>query len=365
MINTKFFIPRGLQYDKVKSFTQRWTSPSNIALVKYWGKTGNQIPANPSLSFTLKNAISDTEVKFTRKKEEDDSINFKLVFEGKENEVFHSKIHKFFNNIVSYAPYLKKFDMEISSSNSFPHSSGIASSASGFSAIAMCLIGLEKELGSDLSESRLLKKASFLARLGSGSAARSIQGPVMVWGEHECYKYSQNEFAILPDLKINDVFTDFQDTILLVDKGAKEVSSTQGHALMNGHLFADARFKQAELNMIKMAQVLRDGNLDEFGKIVESEALTLHAMMMTSSPSYILMKPRTLSIIQKVKEFRKESGLHLYFTLDAGANVHLLYPKVDKEKILSFIKSELIQYCEGQSFIEDEVGVGAVDMSIS
>src|SRR5690606_30052350 len=130
---------------------------------------------------------------------------------------------------------------------------------------------------------------------------------------------------------------DFQDTILLVDKGEKQVSSTVGHNLMHNHPYAQNRFKQAHQNMEDLKTILESGDLKAFNALVESEALTLHAMMLTSMPYFILMKPNTLEIINKIWGFREKTGLHISFTLDAGANVHVLYPKSERHEILQFI----------------------------
>jgi diphosphomevalonate decarboxylase len=146
---------------------------------------------------------------------------------------------------------------------------------------------------------------------------------------------------------------------LLVDKGEKQVSSTVGHDLMHNHPYAERRFEQAHENLSKLKTVLEFGNLDEFIAIVESEALTLHAMMMTSMPYFILMKPNTLEIINKIWKFRNETKTPVCFTLDAGANVHILYPENDIEKVLQFIKNELVGYCQNGQYICDEIGNGS------
>jgi diphosphomevalonate decarboxylase len=101
-----------------------------------------------------------------------------------------------------------------------------------------------------------------------------------------------------------------------------------------------------------------EGDIETFGEIVESEALTLHAMMMTSLPYFILMKPNTLEVINAVWAYRKETGNPLYFTLDAGANVHLLYPESHKEVILEFIDNSLRTFCKDGSYLCDYVGLG-------
>ena len=118
-------------------------------------------------------------------------------------------------------------------------------------------------------------------------------------------------------------------------------------------------FQQAHDNLQSLKKILENGDLKQFITLIESEALTLHAMMMTSLPYFILMKPNTLEIINKIWNFRKETGLHIGFTLDAGANVHVLYPKFEAEKIMEFINNELVAFCQNGHYICDQVGNGA------
>jgi diphosphomevalonate decarboxylase len=108
-----------------------------------------------------------------------------------------------------------------------------------------------------------------------------------------------------------------------------------------------------------MESIFKSGDLDAFIALVESEALTLHAMMMTSHPYFILMKPNTLEIINKIWAFRKETDSKVCFTLDAGANVHVLFPAKEKERVLDFIKNELAMHCKNGEFIVDQLGLGA------
>ena len=355
MISEKDFI--ATNYSSVEKANFKWSAPSNIALVKYWGKKENQIPANPSISFTLNNCKTITALDVV-KKENLSEITFDLLFEGKPKEDFKPKILKFFQRIEKYCPYIKEYHFVIDTQNTFPHSSGIASSASGMAAIAMNIMCLEKEINPSITEEYFYQKASFLARLGSGSACRSIKGEVVIWGEHKETENSSNLFGIpFEDLHAN--FKNYQDTILLVDKGEKQVSSTVGHDLMNGHPFAEQRFVQAHSNLSKIKKILAFGNIKEFINIVESEALTLHAMMMASNPYFILMKPNTLEIINKIWSFRNISEIPVCFTLDAGANVHILYPEKEAEDIYKFINNELVAYCQNGHYICDRIGFGA------
>jgi diphosphomevalonate decarboxylase len=356
-MTTADFIP-GKPSHLIDSGRFAWSAPSNIALVKYWGKKADQIPANPSISFTLNNCKTITSLAFS-KKENNGDFSFDLLFEGKPKEDFKPKILKFFERIENYCPFLKDYHFNIETENTFPHSSGIASSASGMAALALNIMSLEKALYPEMTDDYCYRKASFLARLGSGSACRSIKGEVVVWGNHAEIEGSSDLFGVSFPAPVHDNFKNYQDTILLVDTGEKQVSSTVGHDLMHDHPFAEQRFAQAHCNLSEIKTILESGNLEKFIAIVESEALTLHAMMMTSLPYFILMKPNTLGIINRIWKFRNETQIPVCFTLDAGANVHVLYPENVSAKVLQFIQSELVGYCKNDGYICDVVGKGS------
>lgn len=331
------------------SFTSK--APSNIALVKYWGKEENQIPKNTSISFTLSACFTLTTLHIKKS----DNPTLEVYFEGEKKDDFKPKILTFLDRIKEYCPYLSEYNLKIETRNSFPHSSGIASSASGMAALASCFMQMEKELNPLMEEGFFKQKASFLARLGSGSASRSLDGELVIWGEHKHFKDSSNLYGIKYPHKIHTNFKNFHDTILLVDKGEKQVSSTVGHNLMHHHPFAENRFKQANENIVEIDKFLQSGNLDKFIKIIESEALSLHAMMMTSLPYFMLMKPNTVEIIHRIWAFRQKTNLPVCFTLDAGANVHVLYPEKDKKDIYAFITKELVPLCQNNHYICDRV----------
>ncbi len=360
-MNVEQFLPQGYG-NEPSSGTITWQSPSNIALVKYWGKYGEQMPKNPSVSFTLNNCNTVTTLSYVAIEKPFAKAAFEISLDGNPAPEFRKKIEEFFDRIEQYLPFIKNYKFTVETSNSFPHSSGIASSASGMSALALCLMSIEKELRPDMDEDFFRKKASFLSRLGSGSASRSIGGPLVVWGTHSEIEGSSQLYGTAYPFEVHEVFQNYQDTILLVDKGEKQVSSTVGHGLMKNHDYAEARFSQAHDNLSALKGIFKSGDLDAFIELVESEALTLHAMMMTSHPYFILMKPNTLEIINKIWEYRGASDSKVCFTLDAGANVHVLYPKEEKETVLAFIARELSGYCKNQEFIEDHTGVGAIQL---
>ena len=326
----------------VKKATIEYQSPSNIALVKYWGKKGVQIPMNPSISFTLSNCATTTSVEFEHSTEEEE-VAFEFLFEGEPKPSFHPKLAKFFSLVTQDFPELKQYRLTINSSNSFPHSSGIASSASAMSALALCLGDFEKKLKEDNYPYNIQERVSHWARLGSGSACRSVFPGLALWGKTPEVEGSSDEFAIEVD-DVAPVFKDYCDIVLLVDKGKKKISSTVGHQLMDGHPYANARINHANENLGRLMKILQKGDVDDFIEVVENEALTLHAMMLASNPGFFLIHDGTLKIIEKIRYFREQEGVKLCFTLDAGANVHLLYPKEDHDTVTAFVIENLLEY---------------------
>ncbi|MCR5658851.1 MAG: hypothetical protein K6G25_05950 [Bacteroidales bacterium] len=333
-----------------------WASPSNIALVKYWGKKGKQIPQNPSISFTLSECRSETFVTY----EKADSFGFRFFFDGKESPAFGAKIEKFLLDYQAFFPFINQLSLTVESHNTFPHSSGIASSASSMSAFVMCLMEIERSLS--LSKGRTidlnLQKVSYFSRLASGSASRSVYPKMALWGATSYYEGSSDEYAVSLENDIHPIFKTYRDAILIVSGETKSVSSRAGHALMEGNPYAPARYAKANENIKDLLAALQSGDVDTFIHITESEALQLHALMMCSDPSYILMKPNTLNLINEIRGFREETKIPLCFTLDAGPNVHLLYPKQEADKVDYYIKNVLVEFCDKDRWIADRVGDG-------
>lgn len=337
----------------ISSQTVTESCPSNIALIKYWGKYENQIPANPSISYTLNHCRTNTTMEFSA----GEGFSVQTFLAGNEEQKFAEKIEKYFKNIEQYLPWILKGKYVIRTENTFPHSSGIASSASGFGAIAKCLMQLDAAFSGSISEEVSLEKASFLARLGSGSACRSLYNGLVVWGNTKEVEGSSDLYAVqYPNDEIHPVFKNFNDWVLLIHEGEKSVSSTVGHGLMKTNPYAERRFQEAHENFATLKNILKTGDLEGFIKLTEHEALTLHAMMMMSDPAFILMKTGTLEVINKIWEFRRITGLPLFFTLDAGANIHLLFPKdIESDKIKIFIKQELLPFTQNGGVVKDEM----------
>ncbi len=326
-------------------------APSNIAIVKYWGKKGLQIPMNTSVSFTLTNSKTITTARAEKLNQPQNEVLFSFLFEGKENPAFNEKLKTFLNRIQRFSPYINQYKWHFESRNTFPHSSGIASSASGFAALAKIIMKLEQKINPRKSWDYQLAKTSFLARLGSGSASRSVTGPVMIWGKHHQIKESSDEYAIVWN-DLHENFKHVSDWIILIETGVKQVSSTTGHQLMQNHPFKTERITLAQQRSIETLKALKTGDWELFGKILEEEALMLHAMMMTSSPYYLLMKPETLKIIQSLWDYRKHTSIPSYFSLDAGANVHLIFPASYNNQIKDWLESDLKS---DKNFISDYI----------
>lgn len=324
----------------------RVRSASNIALIKYWGKFGEQLPCNPSLSVTLSNCF--TEASFLVSRENPGALDFTL--EGKKKEGFDSKAIKLHKRIAKDYPSLLEYSFKIDSRNTFPHGAGIASSASALSCLAK---GFLHALA--INDPKIVGSYS---RIGSGSACRSVLDGLSLWGQTKFIKESSDEYAV-PVKKVDPIFLGLLDSIVVVSDEEKEVSSSAGHALMETHPYAKRRFEVARENLEKLLISLEVGDWSSFIEVVEREALELHSMMMTGIPSYTLMKPATLDFIINFRKWRAKSHARAAFTLDAGPNIHVIHSPDDYELVDSFINEWMKKQGTGVSLIKDHAGMGS------
>ncbi len=333
----------------------QWRCPSNIALVKYWGKRDFQKPMNPSLSFVLQNSFTETSVELFN----EGNRKIEFYFEGA-SSAFGERIEKYFDRISMQLPWINKYKFRIDSRNSFPHSAGIASSASSFGALALCLTELDYMLsGKQMDGADFYQEASELARMGSGSACRSVFPGFSIWGKTPLFESGSDELAMPVSVGIHPVFSGLRDAVLLVHSGIKDVSSSVGHSMMEKHFYQHSRIAQAHENINELYLALLTGDLEKFAEVVENEALSLHAMMMTSNPSFILLKPNSLELISRIRRFRQKSKIPICFTIDAGPNIHLLYFQDNEGDVKAFIERELLAFCENGKWIDDRIGAGA------
>lgn len=282
----------------------------NIAFVKYWGKRDEalKLPINNSISMNLGNLWTKTTVEFGDFNEDIVIIDGSVV-EGKASErvVKHLNIFRNLANINLKA--------KVVSRNNFPSSSGIASSASGFAALTLACASALKL---NMSE----KELSLYARLGSGSASRSIPPGFTEWLMGTCSEDSYSISIAPPE------HFEIYDLIVIVSKEKKEIPSTEGMKKLNPYIIARLSELHENLQNVRTAILTKD--FKRLGTYTEKDCISMHAVMMTSGLFY--WEPETLKIIKEIKNLRKR-GIECYFTIDAGPNVHILCKKEDKEKI--------------------------------
>lgn len=306
-------------------------APSNIAFIKYWGRKDEalRLPENGSISMNLSNLLTTTTVEFNKNFKEDEIIinNQKEAQDG-------NRAIKHLDRIRSLAKINLK--AKVVTKNNFPTGTGLSSSASGFAALT---VAGAKAAGLNLSE----KKLSILARQGSGSACRSIPDGFVEWLDGDTSDTSYG-VSIYP----HD-YWDIVDVVAVVSKNKKEVSTTEGQKLASSSPFfpvRSARIKE-KINLIK--RYMKEKNFVAFGELIEGEALELHAIMLTSTPSLIYWLPGTLKVMHAVKRWRQK-GLEVYFTVNTGQDIHLICQKKDVEKVvkkaqdLSDVQKTIVNY---------------------
>ncbi|MEP7357987.1 MAG: diphosphomevalonate decarboxylase, partial [Anaerolineales bacterium] len=217
----------------------------------------------------------------------------------------------------------------VQSSNNFPTGAGIASSASAFAALALAAAAAA---GLSLAEPEL----SALARLGSGSAARSVPGGFVEWtAGQEGQPETSFAYSIAPP-----EHWDLVDVIAVVSQKQKSVSSTSGHVLARTSPLQDARIAGAADRLQRCREALLARDFARFADIVEADSNLMHAVMLTSSPPIIYWEPITLAIMKSVRRWRLED-LPVCYTIDAGPNVHCLCPAASAPEVERRLRSNL------------------------
>ncbi len=308
----------------------------NIALIKYWGNRDHslRLPSNDSLSFNLGDLRTTTTVEFDPLLAQDEvTINGHAVT----NQAFERVAHHL-DRIADFVCREASEDCEgrpkarVVSNNTFPMGAGIASSASGFAALtlaACAALGLKK------SEAEL----SGLARLGSGSACRSVPGGFVLWsGAYATSIAPPQHWPLI-------------DVIAVVADIHKAVGSTEGHALADTSPLQAARLADAPRRLGLCEQAIRSRDFELLAEVIEQDALLMHAVMMTSQPSVMYWTPATLSVIKTVRELRW-NGVPVAFTIDAGPNVHCIC----EARALKQVKQALRQIEPVNDVIESGVG---------
>ena len=308
---------------------------ANIALVKYWGKENEEliIPKNSSLSLTLDSLYTITEVSFIKSDRDEFYLDDKLQGD-KETE----KISTYIDIFREKSNIQKR--VLIKSYNHVPTAAGLASSASGYAALAM---GLNKLFELNLSQSEISK----LARRGSGSASRSIFGGFVEWvkGDNDDNSYAK---------KIDDANWDIAMIILVLNENKKKISSREAmkKTIETSPMYeAFTNAQQSDIDNIKIAIDNRDFN--KIGEITEHNAMKMHSTIMSSNPPIIYFEESTIKAINKIKELRTK-GYSVYYTMDAGPNVKILCKKTESKEIINLLKNDF------DNIIYSDVGSDAI-----
>lgn len=280
----------------------------NIALVKYWGKltSNGNVPAVGSISVTLDELKTTTRVKFSDALKHD-----RLVLNGNTTEGPPlQRISHFLNKVRLIANVELK--CEVLSENNFPTAAGLASSASGFASLALAAA---RAAGLDLGSDRL----SALARLGSGSAARSIYGGFVEMPAGSCSSDDPHAVQLA-----DENHWPISMIVCITCDSAKAVGSRRAMHLTSAHSpFYGAWVRASVADLDRMRTAVRARDFESVGSLAEHNALKLHALLMSSNPGIIYWNQGTLAVIEQVRNMRTE-GLRPYFTIDAGPQVKVI-----------------------------------------
>lgn len=287
------------------------SAPSNIALIKYMGKTDASLnrPLNASLSWTLNGLRSEVELEWDSKlaasvwEPLDPSQNLRLSEKGAQKFLNHvERIKKQFNRTENFI---------VRSKNNFPSDAGIASSASSFAALTKATLLAFSKIDSGFKLPSLAIQSD-LSRQGSGSSCRSFFGPWSLWNE---------EGASGLELGPSDLI----HQVILVDSSVKAVSSSQAHVQCATSDLFKGRKERAENRLKELLTSLKTQDWEKSFQITWAEFWDMHALFETSKPAFGYFKPATISILELVKDCWRSEKQGPLATLDAGPNIHLLW----------------------------------------
>lgn len=326
----------------------RATAPSNIAFLKYWGKRpdGRQWPANNSLSMTLSKARTQTDAYLAPYKDHTIRLSQNAVDRASASG---KKIYGHLDFLADRFGFSDKLGIE--TINTFPIGCGIASSASGLAALTIAALAAwtQSDSFAQLVDKGFdMEKLAHLARLGSGSAGRSLFGGYVHWeagGDAESQK-------------INPVFSDkhwsLSDVIVIVSEEEKKISSSEGHAYAwSSPLFAARLSGLAERETAMLAAIKRR-DIHALGPLLEHDALEMHSIMVSMTPPACYLTARSNELISWVRQLRQTQNIPVYFTVDAGPNLHLICETSEVPRLLTYLE----EVVPADQILVDGVGEG-------
>jgi len=296
-------------------------APANIAFIKYWGKADDtlRLPLNDSISMNMSGAYTITTVEFSKQFKKD-SVT---LLGGEFSEAETARVIKGLDLIRKRAGSTQK--ATVVTKNTFPKGAGSAASASGFAALTVAGFAA---LGVSMPE----KELTIFARMGSGSACRSIPDGFVVWEKGDSSKTSF-AWSLYPP-----THWDIRDILVIVDSSMKKVSTTEGMETVTTSPRLAVRLRAIPRRMKEIQEAIARKNFSRFGEITEEDCLGMHMVMQTQTPPLFYWNSTTQIIMDEVRNWRKH-GLSVYFTIDAGPNVHLLCEGKDEEQVLAAVKT--------------------------
>lgn len=290
---------------------------ANIAFIKYWGNRNEslRLPVNSSISMNLNGLFTETSVTWDTALQFDTLVLNGTADQGKalDRVAKHLQALRDRLGIVGYA--------RVESSNNFPMGAGIASSAASFAALTVAAVG---SAHLTLTEPML----SALARLGSGSAARSIPTGFAEWYASDDHDQSYAVSVAPPD------YWNLVDVVAVISGEHKPVGSTQGHQSAGSSDLQSARVAGASARLEQCRKAILERDFGSFAEVVELDSNLMHAVMMTSRPPLFYWLPVSLTVMKLVSEWRAE-GLDVCYTLDAGPNVHCICTQDSADEVRS------------------------------
>ena len=294
------------------------TANANIALSKYWGKRSSDpiLPHNGSISMTCEGMTTVTTVEFSDKYKE-----HTVMINDEEFKKDEKDIHGHIDRICKLAHINLK--AKVVSESNFPVAAGLASSASGFSALT---VAASKAAGLNLSP----KELSILTRQGSGSACRSIFGGFVEWLRGQLPDGSDSYAEQIVDKKY---WPEFRMVTTIVEVKKKPVSSRGGMAQTVANCpYYEGWLKTVNDDLNAIREGIRQRDFVKVAETAEYNALKMHATMITTKPAIIYWIPATLEIIHAVRQIR-EDGIQAYFTMDAGPNVKVMCLEKNEKEV--------------------------------
>lgn len=312
---------------------------ANIALIKYWGKRDESLflPTKSSLSVTLDGLTTTTTV--TRSTRTTDDI---LLNGSPASAAVFAQVTAFLDVFRSWFGQNERFS--ISTENNFPTAAGLASSSSGFAALAY---GLSLLCNLNLSPEEL----SRLARRGSGSASRSIFGGFVLWHMGSAPD-GQDSYA--EEIFPAEHWEDFRVLVTILSAETKKTSSRAGmqQSISSSPTYGAYLAASAE-RIPQMQAALAQRDIERVGQLAEADCLEMHRTMQDSTPPLNYWQPATEILMDAVRSLR-DKGCPCFFTIDAGPNVKVICLAQDEERIVAQLNS----LAEVQSVISCRIGQG-------